>query len=108
MDAIRITPLQCTTDAPGWEMPGKEQQLLTFGTDFLKKNLSFPQTGVDPGKVYLARRKFVKQQAKGTVQPPAKLPKFLLKENKVTRLLSSQKGPCVHEYEPKSPSHRSS
>lgn len=71
---------------------------------FLKKILFFPQTGVDPGKVYLARRKFVKRQAKGTAQPAAKLPKFLLKESKVTQLLSSQNHPCV----PKSPSNSSS
>lgn len=75
---------------------------------FKEKNLSLPQTGVDPGKVYLARRKFVKQQGKGTAQPPAKLLKFLLKENKVTQLLSSQKGPSVHGNDPKSLSNSSS
>jgi len=50
-----------------------------------KKTLSFPQTGVDPGKVYLARKKYVKQQEKGTAQQPTKLPKFLLRQNKVSQ-----------------------
>ncbi|NXD31460.1 S26A9 protein, partial [Spelaeornis formosus] len=60
--------------------------------DFLKKNICLPQTGVDPGKVYLARRKFVKRQAKGKVQsPPAKLPKFLQKESKTLSLQELQK-----------------
>lgn len=100
-------PTPVPSGCPGWEMPGKDQQLLTLGTDFLKTNLSFPQTGVDPGKVYLARRKFVKRQAKGTAQAPAKLPKFLLRENKVTQLQSSQQGPRVHECDPNSPSNSS-
>lgn len=40
---------------------------------------------MDPGKVYLARKKYVKRQEKGTAQPPTKLPKFLLRQNKVTQ-----------------------
>lgn len=51
-----------------------------------EKTLSFPQTGVDPGKVYLARKKYVKRQEKGTAQPPTKLPNFLLRQNKVLTL----------------------
>ncbi|NXE42940.1 S26A9 protein, partial [Ptilorrhoa leucosticta] len=76
---------------------------LYFANSEIFREKIIAKTGVDPGKVYLARRKFVKRQAKGTAQPPAKLPKFLLRENKVTPLLSSQQGPCVHEYDPKSP-----
>lgn len=57
-----------------------------------EKTLSFPQTGVDPGKVYLARKKYVKRQEKGTAQPPTKLPNFLLRQNKVLTL-----GSCVDE-----------
>ncbi|KAI1231040.1 hypothetical protein IHE44_0008485 [Lamprotornis superbus] len=81
---------------------------LYFANSEIFREKIIAKTGVDPGKVYLARRKFVKRQAKGTAQPPAKLPKFLLKESKVPQLLSSQKGPCVHKHSPKSPSNSSS
>ncbi|NXI33491.1 S26A9 protein, partial [Sterrhoptilus dennistouni] len=64
---------------------------LYFANSEIFREKIIAKTGVDPGKVYLARRKFVKQQAKGTVQPPAKLPKFLLKENKTLSLQELQK-----------------
>ncbi|NWU39033.1 S26A9 protein, partial [Hylia prasina] len=63
---------------------------LYFANSEIFREKIIAKTGVDPGKVYLARRKFVKQQAKGTVQPPAKLPKFLLKENKTLSLQELQ------------------
>ncbi|XP_016159737.1 PREDICTED: solute carrier family 26 member 9 isoform X2 [Ficedula albicollis] len=55
---------------------------LYFANSEIFREKIIAKTGVDPGKVYLARRKFVKRQAKGTADPPAKLPKFLLKESK--------------------------
>ncbi|NXM63932.1 S26A9 protein, partial [Illadopsis cleaveri] len=64
---------------------------LYFANSEIFREKIIAKTGVDPGKVYLARRKFVKQQAKGTAQPPAKLPKFLLKENKTLSLQELQK-----------------
>ncbi|NWR24789.1 S26A9 protein, partial [Emberiza fucata] len=57
---------------------------LYFANSEIFREKIIAKTGVDPGKVYLARRKFVKQQGKGTAQAPAKLPKFLLKENKLS------------------------
>ncbi|NXB03232.1 S26A9 protein, partial [Cnemophilus loriae] len=64
---------------------------LYFANSEIFREKIIAKTGVDPGKVYLARRKFVKRQAKGTAQPPAKLPKFLLKENKTLSLQELQK-----------------
>ncbi|NXR60759.1 S26A9 protein, partial [Rhadina sibilatrix] len=64
---------------------------LYFANSEIFREKIIAKTGVDPGKVYLARRKFVKQQVKGTTQPPAKLPKFLLKENKTLSLQELQK-----------------
>ncbi|NXI12101.1 S26A9 protein, partial [Irena cyanogastra] len=64
---------------------------LYFANSEIFREKIIAKTGVDPGKVYLARRKFVKQQGKGTEQPPAKLPKFLLKENKTLSLQELQK-----------------
>ncbi|NWS00484.1 S26A9 protein, partial [Motacilla alba] len=64
---------------------------LYFANSEIFREKIIAKTGVDPGKVYLARRKFVKQQGKGTAQAPAKLPKFLLKENKTLSLQELQK-----------------
>ncbi|NXS83890.1 S26A9 protein, partial [Erpornis zantholeuca] len=64
---------------------------LYFANSEIFREKIIAKTGVDPGKVYLARRKFVKQQAKGTAQAPAKLPKFLLRENKTLSLQELQK-----------------
>ncbi|NXM86598.1 S26A9 protein, partial [Oenanthe oenanthe] len=64
---------------------------LYFANSEIFREKIIAKTGVDPGKVYLARRKFVKRQAKGTAQPPAKLPKFLLKESKTLSLQELQK-----------------
>ncbi|NXP67771.1 S26A9 protein, partial [Chloropsis cyanopogon] len=64
---------------------------LYFANSEIFREKIIAKTGVDPGKVYLARRKFVKRQGKGTAQPPAKLPKFLLKESKTLSLQELQK-----------------
>ncbi|NWV78390.1 S26A9 protein, partial [Dasyornis broadbenti] len=64
---------------------------LYFANSEIFREKIIAKTGVDPGKVYLARRKYVKRQAKGTAQAPAKLPKFLLKENKTLSLQELQK-----------------
>ncbi|NXT70251.1 S26A9 protein, partial [Chaetops frenatus] len=64
---------------------------LYFANSEIFREKIIAKTGVDPGKVYLARRKFVKQQAKGTAQTSAKIPKFLLKENKTLSLQELQK-----------------
>ncbi|NWX30096.1 S26A9 protein, partial [Notiomystis cincta] len=64
---------------------------LYFANSEIFREKIIAKTGVDPGKVYLARRKFVKRQEKGTAQPPAKLPKFLLRENKTLSLQELQK-----------------
>ncbi|NXH48019.1 S26A9 protein, partial [Dicaeum eximium] len=64
---------------------------LYFANSEIFREKIIAKTGVDPGKVYLARRKFVKRQGKGTAQPPAKLPKFLLNENKTLSLQELQK-----------------
>ncbi|NXV57947.1 S26A9 protein, partial [Molothrus ater] len=64
---------------------------LYFANSEIFREKIIAKTGVDPGKVYLARRKFVKQQGKSTAQAPAKLPKFLLKENKTLSLQELQK-----------------
>ncbi|NXQ34555.1 S26A9 protein, partial [Alaudala cheleensis] len=64
---------------------------LYFANSEIFREKIIAKTGVDPGKVYLARRKFVKKQAKGTARPAAKLPKFLLKENKTLSLQELQK-----------------
>ncbi|NXJ30689.1 S26A9 protein, partial [Dicrurus megarhynchus] len=64
---------------------------LYFANSEIFREKIIAKTGVDPGKVYLARRKFVKRQVKGTAQAPAKLPKFLLRENKTLSLQELQK-----------------
>ncbi|NWS90715.1 S26A9 protein, partial [Toxostoma redivivum] len=64
---------------------------LYFANSEIFREKIIAKTGVDPGKVYLARRKFVKRQAKGTAEPAAKLPKFLLKESKTLSLQELQK-----------------
>ncbi|XP_074384262.1 solute carrier family 26 member 9 [Zonotrichia albicollis] len=64
---------------------------LYFANSEIFREKIIAKTGVDPGKVYLARRKFVKRQGKSTAQAPAKLPKFLLKENKTLSLQELQK-----------------
>ncbi|NWW65199.1 S26A9 protein, partial [Ifrita kowaldi] len=64
---------------------------LYFANSEIFREKIIAKTGVDPGKVYLARRKFVKRQAKGTARAPAKLPKFLLRENKTLSLQELQK-----------------
>uniref|UniRef100_A0A8D2MX51 STAS domain-containing protein n=1 Tax=Zonotrichia albicollis TaxID=44394 RepID=A0A8D2MX51_ZONAL len=64
---------------------------LYFANSEIFREKIIAKTGVDPGKVYLARRKFVKRQGKSAAQAPAKLPKFLLKENKTLSLQELQK-----------------
>ncbi|KAL2295318.1 hypothetical protein Nmel_017730 [Mimus melanotis] len=64
---------------------------LYFANSDIFREKIIAKTGVDPGKVYLARRKFVKRQAKCTAEPAAKLPKFLLKESKTLSLQELQK-----------------
>ncbi|NXJ74367.1 S26A9 protein, partial [Trogon melanurus] len=64
---------------------------LYFANSEMFREKIIAKTGVDPGKVYLARKKYVKQQEKGTAQPPTKLPKFLLKQNKTLSLQELQK-----------------
>ncbi|NXC74449.1 S26A9 protein, partial [Anhinga anhinga] len=64
---------------------------LYFANSEIFREKIIAKTGVDPGKVYLARKKYVKQQEKGTAQPPTKLPKFLLRQNKTLSLQELQK-----------------
>uniref|UniRef100_A0A8C8BHG7 STAS domain-containing protein n=1 Tax=Otus sunia TaxID=257818 RepID=A0A8C8BHG7_9STRI len=64
---------------------------LYFANSEIFREKIIAKTGVDPGKVYLARRKYVKRQEKGTAQPPTKLPKFLLRQNKTLSLQELQK-----------------
>ncbi|NWU62799.1 S26A9 protein, partial [Pterocles burchelli] len=64
---------------------------LYFANSEIFRQKIIAKTGVDPGKVYLARKKYVKWQEKGTAQPPTKLPKFLLKQNKTLSLQELQK-----------------
>ncbi|NXS69769.1 S26A9 protein, partial [Pandion haliaetus] len=64
---------------------------LYFANSEIFREKIIAKTGVDPGKVYLARKKYVKRQEKGTAQPPTKLPKFLLKQNKTLSLQELQK-----------------
>ncbi|NXK26800.1 S26A9 protein, partial [Arenaria interpres] len=64
---------------------------LYFANSEIFREKIIAKTGVDPGKVYLARKKYVKQQKKGTAQPPTKLPKFLLRQNKTLSLQELQK-----------------
>ncbi|NWW93629.1 S26A9 protein, partial [Rhynochetos jubatus] len=64
---------------------------LYFANSEIFREKIIAKTGVDPGKVYLARKKYVKRQEKGTAQPPAKLPKFLLRQNKTLSLQELQK-----------------
>ncbi|NXP02253.1 S26A9 protein, partial [Thinocorus orbignyianus] len=64
---------------------------LYFANSEIFREKIIAKTGVDPGKVYLARKKYVKRQKKGTAQPPTKLPKFLLRQNKTLSLQELQK-----------------
>ncbi|NWH19237.1 S26A9 protein, partial [Grus americana] len=64
---------------------------LYFANSEIFREKIVAKTGVDPGKVYLARKKYVKRQEKGTAQPPTKLPKFLLRQNKTLSLQELQK-----------------
>ncbi|KAJ7397914.1 Solute carrier family 26 member 9 [Pitangus sulphuratus] len=64
---------------------------LYFANSEIFREKVIAKTGVDPGKVYLARKKYLKRQEKGTAQPPTKLPKFLLKQNKTLSLQELQK-----------------
>ncbi|KFQ36959.1 PREDICTED: solute carrier family 26 member 9 [Merops nubicus] len=64
---------------------------LYFANSEIFREKIIAKTGVDPGKVYLARKKYVKWQKKGTAQPPIKLPKFLLRQNKTLSLQELQK-----------------
>ncbi|NXX75891.1 S26A9 protein, partial [Urocolius indicus] len=64
---------------------------LYFANSEIFREKIIAKTGVDPGKVYLARKKYVKRQEKGTAPPPPKLPQFLLKQNKTLSLQELQK-----------------
>ncbi|KAF1511277.1 Solute carrier family 26 member 9, partial [Eudyptula minor] len=64
---------------------------LYFANSEIFREKIIAKTGVDPGKVYLARKKYVKLQEKRTAQPPTKLPKFLLRQNKTLSLQELQK-----------------
>ncbi|NWS10894.1 S26A9 protein, partial [Pachyramphus minor] len=64
---------------------------LYFANSEIFREKVIAKTGVDPGKVYLARKKYLKRQEKGKAQPPTKLPKFLLKQNKTLSLQELQK-----------------
>ncbi|NXK47790.1 S26A9 protein, partial [Chauna torquata] len=64
---------------------------LYFANSEIFREKIIAKTGVDPGKVYLARKKYVKRQGKGTAQAPTKLPKFLLRQNKTLSLQELQK-----------------
>ncbi|NXC19316.1 S26A9 protein, partial [Corythaeola cristata] len=64
---------------------------LYFANSEIFREKIIAKTGVDPGKVYLARKKYVKRQEKGTAQAPTKLPKFLLRQNKTLSLQELQK-----------------
>ncbi|NXG62186.1 S26A9 protein, partial [Hemiprocne comata] len=64
---------------------------LYFANSEIFRQKIIAKTGVDPGKVYLARKKYMKRQEKGTAQPPTQLPKFLLRQNKTLSLQELQK-----------------
>ncbi|NXA06337.1 S26A9 protein, partial [Sapayoa aenigma] len=64
---------------------------LYFANSEIFREKIIAKTGVDPGKVYLARKKYLKRQEKGTAQPTPKLPTFLLKQNKTLSLQELQK-----------------
>ncbi|NXN93347.1 S26A9 protein, partial [Rhinopomastus cyanomelas] len=67
---------------------------LYFANSEIFREKIVAKTGVDPGKVYLARKKHVKRQEKGTAPPPPpppKVPKFLLRQNKTLSLQELQK-----------------
>ncbi|NXA39637.1 S26A9 protein, partial [Eudromia elegans] len=64
---------------------------LYFANSEIFREKIIAKTGVDPSKVYLARRKFVKRQKKGTAQAPPNLPKLLLRQNKTLSLQELQK-----------------
>ncbi|XP_068015540.1 solute carrier family 26 member 9 [Melanerpes formicivorus] len=64
---------------------------LYFANSEIFREKIIAKTGVDPGKVYLARKKYAKRQEKGTAPAPPKLPKFLLRQNKTLSLQELQK-----------------
>ncbi|NWU99670.1 S26A9 protein, partial [Upupa epops] len=65
---------------------------LYFANSEIFREKIIAKTGVDPGKVYLARKKHMKRQEKGTAPAaPPKLPKFLLRQNKTLSLQELQK-----------------
>ncbi|NWR76766.1 S26A9 protein, partial [Centropus unirufus] len=64
---------------------------LYFANSEIFREKIIAKTGVDPGKVYLARKKYVKRQEKGSAQTPTNLPNFLLKQNKTLSLQELQK-----------------
>ncbi|NXG43131.1 S26A9 protein, partial [Psilopogon haemacephalus] len=66
---------------------------LYFANSEIFREKIIAKTGVDPGKVFLARKKYLKRQEKGTAAaaPPQKLPKFLLGQNKTLSLQELQK-----------------
>ncbi|XP_064029622.1 solute carrier family 26 member 9 [Pogoniulus pusillus] len=65
---------------------------LYFANSEIFREKIIAKTGVDPGKVFLARKKYVKQQEKGTAAAaPPKLPKLFLRQNKTLSLQELQK-----------------
>uniref|UniRef100_A0A8C2TXL0 Solute carrier family 26 member 9 n=1 Tax=Coturnix japonica TaxID=93934 RepID=A0A8C2TXL0_COTJA len=64
---------------------------LYFANSEIFREKIIAKTGVDPGKVYLARKKYVKWQEKGRSKPSTKPPKFLLRQNKTLSLQELQK-----------------
>ncbi|XP_005143260.2 solute carrier family 26 member 9 [Melopsittacus undulatus] len=64
---------------------------LYFANSEIFREKIIAKTGVDPSKVYLARKKHVKRQEKSTAQAPPNLPKLLLRQNKTLSLQELQK-----------------
>ncbi|NWY03275.1 S26A9 protein, partial [Nothoprocta ornata] len=64
---------------------------LYFANSEIFREKIIAKTGVDPSKVYLARKKFVKRQKKGMEPAPTNLPKLLLRQNKTLSLQELQK-----------------
>ncbi|XP_025891910.1 solute carrier family 26 member 9 [Nothoprocta perdicaria] len=64
---------------------------LYFANSEIFREKIIAKTGVDPSKVYLARKKFVKRQKKGMEPAPTSLPKLLLRQNKTLSLQELQK-----------------
>uniref|UniRef100_A0A8C8SDQ4 Solute carrier family 26 member 9 n=1 Tax=Pelusios castaneus TaxID=367368 RepID=A0A8C8SDQ4_9SAUR len=65
---------------------------LYFANSEIFREKVIAKTGVDPSKVYLARKKYVKhQEKKAAAQKPTKLPKFFFKNNKTLSVQELQK-----------------